>query len=80
MAMFDEDSFQDEIETPADARSCTHYLALNEPIFIRELQNEGKSADEVQAELARVWGNLAQSAKRVGYASAILTAKAKQYT
>lgn len=77
--MFGEDSFTDEIDTPGQAEECVEYLALNEHKFRQELQDEGLSYDEIDAALKRVWSNLADSCKRVGYSDSITVAKSKKY-
>jgi hypothetical protein len=78
--MFSPDSFTDEIETKADADSCTKYFASNELTFRSELQNEGLSYDEIQDTLRKLWGNLIASSKRVGYTSGVLRNKISQFS
>jgi len=77
--MFDQDSFLEEIQTPADARACVDYLAHNEHQFLEELRNEGLSYEERQEALRQVWTNLIKSAQRVGYFDHLLENKAKQF-
>ena len=77
--MFDKDSFLDEVDSPAQARACVDYLALNEHKFRTELENEGLSYDEIENELKQVWTNLIHSCQRVGYSDSLVEGKAKKY-
>lgn len=77
--MFDKDSFTDEITNAADARQCVDYLASNEHNFRKQLRAEGLGYDEVEAAVAEVWGNLAKSCQRVGYADNWVIHKVKQF-
>lgn len=77
--MFDGSSFQDEITSASEARSCVDYLAQNEHQFRQDLANEGMGYDQREAELQKVWRNLVKSCQRVGYSDSVVKAKEKRY-
>lgn len=79
-AMFDRESFKDEITSPADAKQCVEYLSSNERNFRKELMAEGLSHEQEEEAVKAVWMNLLKSCQRVGYADAHTTMKAKQFT
>lgn len=77
--MFDEHSFQEEITNPEEAEACTDYLAKNESKFRKELASEGLSYEEIEKEVATVWGNLIKSSVRVGFSNWTTEHKKKQF-
>lgn len=77
--MFDKDSFQDEIVSPAEAQACVSYLARNETKFRKELSTEGLSYEAIEEEVRQVWLNLLKSCNRVGYRDATVEVKSAQY-
>jgi hypothetical protein len=77
--MFDKDSFTDEITDAKEANSAVLYLSHNERNFQEELINEGLTYDQIEAEIATVWGNLLKSCKRVGFSDHATEARAKLY-
>lgn len=78
--MFDEHSFKDEITSKAEAKASVLYLAGNETNFRRELQAEDLSYEDVEKEVATVWGNLLQSCQRVGFSNDITAHKENQFS
>jgi translation elongation factor EF-1alpha len=77
--MFDKDSFTDEITGASEANSAVVYLSHNERNFRKGLIDEGLTYDQIEAEVATVWGNLLKACKRVGFSNHVTEARAKLY-
>lgn len=77
--MFDDHSFQDEVQSNADAKSCVMHLAHNESKFRRELASEGLTYEQVEEEVKKVWKNLLKACSKYGYVDFMTQFKREQF-
>lgn len=75
---FSPESFSD-ISTREEAGQAVDYFSKNEIAFRRELEEQGKSYNEIQETVKKTWVNLLRVCKRTGYSDDIVTVTARQY-